>query len=148
MAAKRRCALTQAGSQKSRGTKRKSREEDGMEDGRSERKRWSEKGKGKEKERTEWETEEKEWRATVERRLDGIEREMRVGLGRIMEELERLEKAWEEPSEEGSGEEDGDGGRDEEMRAVEEMVDGEVDGEVGKETEGGGAENGGDVEME
>ena len=131
--------MTKAGSQRSRGTKRKNREEDGTEDGRPERKRRPEKGKGKEKERTEWETEEKEWRVRVERQMDGIERELRVGLGRIMEELRRLEKAWEEPSEEGSGEEDGDGGKDEEMKVAEELVDGEA--------EGGGAENGGDVEM-
>ena len=138
-AAKRRCAATKAGSQRSRGMKRKNREEDGTEDGRVERKRRPEKGKGKEKERTEWETEEKEWRMTVERRMDGIERELRVGLGRIMEELRRLEKSWEESElEAGNGEEDRE--KDEEMRVVEVMVD----GEAGQGSEVG---NGGDVEM-
>jgi hypothetical protein len=74
-----------------------------------------------------------------------MEREIRMGLRRIMMELERLEKAWERLDEEG---EDGNRGRDEEMKVAEELVDGEVNGEAGKETEGGGTENGGDVEME
>ena len=121
--AKWRCAMTEQDSWKIRVTKRKSRDEVGMEDGRLERRRRSE--KGKEKERSEFGLEEKEWREKVERRLEAMEREIWEGFGRILEELGRLQRSWEESeSEEGNGEEDGE--KDEEVRVVEEMVDGEA----------------------
>ena len=151
--------MTEEEARRIRVSKRKGREEDGTEDGRAERKRRL--GKGKEKERTE--EAENEWRQKMEERMAGLEKVTadgfwgvleRVGelvreMGRLREELaevkemvdsrglgsegsERLEEL--EELEEGEGEEDGEE-KDEEMAAVEEMVD----GEAGGESEGGGA---------
>ena len=124
-------------SQKIRVTKRKDWEEDGTEDRRGRKRRME---KGEEREKTEG-TEEKEWQEQVEQWLGVLEREVKEGFERIMVELARLEKAWEESvseGEDGGGEADGEG---EEVRD-EEMVGAELEVVRGGETE-----NGGDVEM-
>ena len=166
---KRKCANTEAEARRIRVAKRKGREEDGTEEGRSGRRRRLEKGKEKETEETE--EAEVEWRKRVEVRVDGLERAMVGGfqeiLGRILELVREVREMREELVEvkelvdsrglmsegsEVSEEEDGEG--EEEDREEEDgeerdemEAEGMVGGGNGEEPEGGGAKNGEDVEM-
>ena len=135
--------MTEEESQKIRVTKRKEREEDGMESGRG----WKRKaGKGKEKERMEGtEGAEDKWRRRVEDRLERLEGTVAEGFRRVLWMVREVKELVESESVRSEGsEEDGEG----EEEAVEQMVDREAGKESEVEVVGeGDAENGGDVEM-